>query len=71
MSTDIVLLLVLILLGAFFAISEISVAAARKIKLQILLDEGNTRARDVLELQSNSGGFFAMIQIAYSRCWST
>ncbi|NVK00765.1 MAG: HlyC/CorC family transporter [Oceanospirillaceae bacterium] len=64
MSTDIVLLLVLIFLGAFFAISEISVAAARKIKLQILLDEGNTRARDVLELQSNSGGFFAMIQIA-------
>ena len=54
----------LILAGALFAMSEIAMAAARKIKLRVLADEGNVKARAVIQLQKKPGAFFAMIQIA-------
>ncbi len=54
----------LIVVSALFAMSEIAIAAARKIKLRVLADEGNTKALAVLKLQNDPGAFFAMIQIA-------
>ncbi|CAH9051935.1 hypothetical protein PSECIP111951_00503 [Pseudoalteromonas holothuriae] len=54
----------LILISALFAMSEISIAAARKIKLKIMMDEGHHGAEQVLKLQAQPGAFFAMIQIA-------
>ncbi|MBJ7552135.1 hemolysin family protein [Marinomonas ostreistagni] len=54
----------LILFGALFAMSEIGMAAARKIKLRVMLEDGNEKAESVLALQQNPGAFFAMIQIA-------
>lgn len=54
----------LILISALFAMSEISIAASRKIKLRVMADEGNQRAAAVLALQEQPGAFFAMIQIA-------
>lgn len=64
MPGDLLFLLLLILLSGLFALSEISIAAARKIKLRVLADEGDTRAQAVLTLQQESGAFFAMVQIA-------
>lgn len=55
---------ILILFGALFAMSEISIAASRKIKLRVMADEGDTKAAAVLRLQEQPGSFFAMIQIA-------
>ncbi|CUB04520.1 hemolysin family protein [Marinomonas fungiae] len=55
---------VLILFGALFAMSEIGMAAARKIKLRVMMEDGNEKAESVLALQQNPGAFFAMIQIA-------
>jgi CBS domain containing-hemolysin-like protein len=55
---------VLISISALFAMSEIAIAASRKIKLRVLADEGNDNAAAVLKLQENPGAFFAMIQIA-------
>ena len=55
---------VLIGISAFFAICEISMAAARKVKLQILIEGGELRAKDVIALQQQSGSFFAAVQIA-------
>jgi CBS domain containing-hemolysin-like protein len=43
--------------------SEISIAASRKIKLRVMADEGNVQALAVLKLQEQPGAFFAMIQI--------
>jgi CBS domain containing-hemolysin-like protein len=43
--------------------SEISLAGARKIKLQILIDEGSEAAKKVLSLQENPGHFFTAVQI--------
>ncbi|MES2073705.1 MAG: hemolysin family protein [Pseudomonadota bacterium] len=54
----------LIAISAFFSMSEISLAAARKIKLQVLASEGNLRAMRVLELQQQPGHFFTAVQIA-------
>lgn len=53
----------LILISALFAMSEIAIAASRKIKLRVMADEGNVQAEAVLKLQENPGAFFAMIQI--------
>lgn len=57
------IILALIAISAFFAISEISLAAARKLKLEQLVDEGETRATTVLALQRQPGHFFTTIQI--------
>ena len=53
----------LIATSAFFAISEISLAAARKLKLEQLLEEGDSRAANVLLLQGKPGHFFTAVQI--------
>ncbi|MDU0114217.1 hemolysin family protein [Psychrosphaera aquimarina] len=55
---------ILIFFGALFAMSEISIAASRKIKLRVMADEGDDKAAAVLRLQEQPGSFFAMIQIA-------
>lgn len=43
--------------------SEISLAASRKIKLKLLADEGNINAQRVLNMQENPGMFFTVVQI--------
>ena len=61
---DISLLIVLLIAtSAFFSISEISLAAARRLKLEQLRDEGDFRAERVLRLQRQPGHFFTAVQI--------
>ena len=60
---DLIGIALLILMSALFAMSEISIAASRKIKLRVMADEGNVHALAVLKLQEQPGAFFAMIQI--------
>ena len=62
--SDLLGISILIILGALFAMSEIAIAAARKIKLRVIADEGNQNAQAVLDLQEKPGSFFAMIRIA-------
>jgi CBS domain containing-hemolysin-like protein len=57
------LIFFLIATSAFFAISEISLAAARKLKLEQLLEEGDARAANVILLQEKPGYFFTAVQI--------
>lgn len=49
--------------SVFFSLSEISLAASRKIKLQVMADEGNRHAEKVLALQAQPGNFFTVVQI--------
>ena len=58
MLNSILVILCLIAVSAFFSISEISLAASRKIKLKLLADEGNVNAQRVLKMQENPGTFF-------------
>ncbi|QOL26820.1 HlyC/CorC family transporter [Thalassotalea sp. LPB0316] len=62
--SDLLGIIILILFGALFAVSEISIAASRKIKLKVMADEGDESAAAVIRLQEQPGRFFAMIQIA-------
>ena len=57
------IILFLILVSAFFSMAEIALAGARRIKLQLLLDEGSEKETKVLEVQSNPGNFFTTAQI--------
>jgi len=43
--------------------AEISLAGARKIKLQLMAESGDKKARKVLDLQDNPGNFFTSVQI--------
>ncbi|MDD2744845.1 MAG: hemolysin family protein, partial [Rhodocyclaceae bacterium] len=56
-------ILLLIAASAFFATSEISLAAARKLKLEQMLEDGDLRAARVLALQNQPGHFFTAVQI--------
>ncbi|MGL4456301.1 MAG: hemolysin family protein, partial [Plesiomonas sp.] len=59
-----ILAIVLLIAGsAFFSISEISLAASRKIKLKVMADEGNVGAARVIALQEQPGNFFTVVQI--------
>lgn len=53
----------LIAISCFFSMSEIALAAARKIRLQALAEEGDIRAVKVLNLQAHPGSFFTVVQI--------
>lgn len=66
MTTElkVLLLCILVLLGIIFSLSEISLAAARKMKLQVLIEEGYDSAKKVLEIQKSPGIFFTVIQIS-------
>lgn len=63
MLDSLLVILVLIVISFFFAMSEISLAAARKIKLRLLANDGDIRAEHVLKLQESPGMFFTVVQI--------
>ncbi|MCG9729859.1 hemolysin family protein [Shewanella sp. Isolate13] len=58
-----VIILILIGVSCFFSMSEIALAAGRKIRLRQLASEGDARADKVLLLQSQPGNFFTVVQI--------
>lgn len=53
----------LIAASAFFSISELAVAAARRLRLRQMADLGDARAQRVLAVQEEPGDFFTAIQI--------
>ncbi|PWK98312.1 CBS domain containing-hemolysin-like protein [Pantoea allii] len=63
MLDSLLVILLLIVISAFFSLSEISLAAARKIKLKLLADQGNINAQRVLKMQETPGMFFTVVQI--------
>jgi CBS domain containing-hemolysin-like protein len=58
-----VIIVVLIVVSAFFSMAEISLAASRRMKLRVLLDEGETNASQILSFQEQAGMFFTTVQI--------
>ncbi len=57
------IIMALILISCFFSMSETSLAAARKIRLRQLADDGAHRANLVLGLQTHPGNSFTVVQI--------
>ena len=60
---QLLLILLLIVVSAFFSMSEISLAASRKIKLRLMAEGGDANALRVLALQDSPGNFFTVVQI--------
>lgn len=59
----ILLLVVLILINAFFAMSEIAIISLNDAKMERMAEEGHKKAKMVLKLTSNSTRFLSTIQI--------
>ena len=58
-----VLLLVLILVNAFFAMSEIAIITLNDTKLKKAAEEGDKKSLSILKLTENPSGFLSTIQI--------
>lgn len=63
---NIIIIVLLISTSFFFALSEIALAASRKMRLQPRANEGNINAQKVLDLQAHPGSFFTIIQIGFN-----
>ncbi|MGO4327317.1 hemolysin family protein [Cupriavidus sp. 2TAF22] len=57
------ILLLLILVSAFFSTSEIALTASRRTKLQTLSERGDRRATKIMLLKEEPGNFFTIVQI--------
>lgn len=60
---EILIIFILILLNGVFAMSEIALVSARKIKLENQSKKGDQQARDALQLIRNPDRFFSTVQI--------
>ena len=61
--TAVISIFLLIAISSIVSSSELALASARKIKLQILAKEGEVRALDVLAMQDNPGSFITVVQV--------
>ena len=64
LATASLLIIILIALSAVVSSSELGLASARRIKLQILAKEGDPRALEVLTMQQHPGSFITVVQVA-------
>ena len=59
----VLLLFLLIIVNAFFAMSEIAIISLNDTKMQRLAEEGNKKAKQIVKLTENSSNFLSTIQI--------
>ena len=62
-ATEFLFVLVLILANGIFAMSEMAVVAARKVRLQQRADDGDERAKAALELANDPAQFLSTVQV--------
>jgi putative hemolysin len=63
LSFDLFVIVIFILLSAFFAAAEIAVISMRRTRIQELIEQKNRRARAIKELLDDPDKFFAIVQI--------
>ena len=61
--TKFTIILTLIILSSFFSMAEIALAATKKSKLRVLIEENQVNALKILKLQETPGDYFTVIQI--------
>ncbi len=61
-GTELLVIFLLILANGVFAMSEIAVVAARKVRLQQRADEGDERAQDGARARARSEQFLSTVQ---------
>src|SRR5690606_8783660 len=60
---EIFIILFLILLNGFFALSEIALVSVKRSRLETLASQGDSRARTVLNLLKNPEHFLSSVQV--------
>jgi putative hemolysin len=60
---ELALIAILIAVNAFFAASEIAMVSVRRLRLKLLVDEGNKTAERVLRLANDSSRLLATVQV--------
>ena len=63
MTQSLLVIALLIAASAFFSMAEISLAAARRLRLRQMADEGDPRADLVLRIQEQPGDYFTVVQV--------
>ncbi len=63
MLTDVLIILGLILLNGFFALSELAVVSARPVRLRLLAKAGRRGAETALRLAEDPSRFLSSVQI--------
>ena len=63
MTTDLLLVFVLILLNGLFAMSEIAIVSSRRVRLVQMAEGGNVGAQRALQLSSESTRFLSSVQV--------
>lgn len=63
MLNECLIIFFLLLLNAFFALSEMAIISSRRALLRQWADEGNKRAKVALELSEDSGRFLSTVQV--------
>jgi putative hemolysin len=63
LALEIIIIFLLLVANGVFAMSEMAVVAARKIRLKRLADSGDTRAQTALKLAKSPNKFLATVQI--------
>ncbi len=63
LTQSLLLIAALIAASAFFSVAEMSLAAARRLRLRQMADEGNPGAAKVLSIQEQPGHYFTVVQI--------
>ena len=63
MTTDLLLVFVLILLNGLFAMSEIAIVSSRRVRLVQMAEGGNVGAQRALQLSSEPTRFLSSVQV--------
>ncbi len=63
MTTEVLIILLLLVANGVFAMSEIAVVTARRVRLQQRAEEGDARARAALALATNPTSFLSTVQV--------
>lgn len=66
MSLEILIILVLIFANGVFSMSEMAIVSARKVRLQQLANQGDTKARVALKLAESPNNFLSTVQVGIS-----
>jgi len=63
LTQSLLLIALLIAASGFFAVAEIALAAARRLRLRQMADEGDLRADKALKMQEQPGDYFTVVQV--------
>jgi putative hemolysin len=63
LTTEILIIFLLILTNGFLSLSEMAIVSARKVRLQQRAEEGSNAARTALDLASQPTRFLSTVQI--------